>query len=174
VGKDSAYSTRPADVPARKWRADVWARRFIVAVLCLILGAAVLGWLGTRRATVSASGQGYRLIVDYTSISRAGLSSPWNVEVHHPGGFDGPIAIATTQEYFTIFDENGLFPEPSKTTSKGELVLMEFDPPEGEVLSIHLDTRIEPSVHSGESARTQLIVGGAVVAEVEYTTTVMP
>lgn len=150
------------------------ARRVGLSLLVavLLLGAANL--LGVRPASVSASGGGFGLTVTYAAVSRPGLSTPWAVEVRRPGGFDGPVTIATTGEYFHLFDENGLDPDPDAATATPDLLVWEFQPPDGDVLEVTFDARLEPASHLGRSAETSILVNGAPVVSVRYTTVVMP
>jgi hypothetical protein len=145
---------------------------FVLLVAVLLLGAANL--LGVRVASVTASGGGFELTVTYASVSRPGLSTPWKVEVRRPGGFDGPVTIATTDEYFGLFDENGLDPDPQAATTSGGFLLWEFAPPEGDVLTVTFDARLEPASHFLGSAKTSVLVDRVPVVSVSYTTLAMP
>lgn len=138
----------------------------------LVLGAANL--LGVRPATASESGGGFDLSVTYASVSRPGLATPWSVRIERTGGFDGPIVLATTSRYFEMFDENGLDPDPQRATATGEMVVWEFAPPQGEVLTVTFDARIEPAFDVGRAARTSILVDGDPVVSVFYRTVVMP
>ncbi|HEX6263619.1 MAG TPA: hypothetical protein VF097_12305 [Actinomycetota bacterium] len=138
----------------------------------LVLGAA--NFLGVRPATVSASGGSLELSVRYASVSRPGLATPWSVRVRSPGGFDGPVVLSTTSSYFEMFDENGLDPDPQRATATGEALVWEFAPPEGEVLTVDYDARLEPAFHTGRSATTSVLVDGDPVVSVTYRTVVMP
>ncbi|MBA2313068.1 MAG: hypothetical protein H0V97_09760, partial [Actinobacteria bacterium] len=62
------------------------------------------------------------------------------------------MTVATTLDYFELFDENGLDPDPSAATVSGELLVWTFDPPEGETLTVALDARLGPAVQSGSTA----------------------
>jgi hypothetical protein len=42
------------------------------------------------------------------------------------GGFNGPVTIATTGDYFDLFVENGLDPDPEAATTSGDLLIWEF------------------------------------------------
>ena len=150
------------------------ARRggLILLVGFLLLGAANL--LGVRSSSVTASGGGFELTVTYAAVSRPGLSTPWAVRVRRPGGFDGPVTIATTDQYFNLFDENGLDPDPDAATATPGLLIWEFEPPAGEELTVSFDARLEPASHLGRSAETSILVDGAPVVSVRYTTVVMP
>jgi hypothetical protein len=159
----------------RRLRRSRAARRIILAALALFVGLGGSGLLGVRSGSVTASGDGYRLTVTYPRVSRPGLASPWNVEVEHAGGFgQDPVTLGTTADYFHLFDENGLDPDPSAGFSRGDLLVWEFEPPVGDTLQISFDARIGPAVQSGLTGRTVVLVDGRVVVEVIYRTSVMP
>ena len=159
--------------PAKLKRARA-ARRVGLAALFAFLALGAANVFGVRSAVVSASRGGYDLTVTYGAMSRAGLATPWAVEVRREGGFDGPVTLATTYDYFDLFDENGLDPDPSAVTTDGERIIWVFEPPPGEILSISFDARISPAVQVGKSAETSVLVGGRSVVGVRYTTGVMP
>jgi hypothetical protein len=150
------------------------ARRIGIGVLMSFLLLGATNVFGVRSQTVSASGGGYELTVTYAAVSRPGLATPWDVEVRHPGGFDGPITIATSGHYLGMFDENGLDPDPSSSTATGDLVIWEFEPPSGETLRVSFDARLEPAVQVGRVGETSVLEDGRGVVRVEYTTRVMP
>ena len=84
------------------------ARRVGLALLGAVLLLGATNLLGVRGGSVTATGGGYELTVTYATVSRPGLATPWTVHVRRPGGFQGPVTIATTGQYFHLFDENGL------------------------------------------------------------------
>ena len=145
---------------------------FVLLVVILVLGAANV--LGPRVASVTAAGGGFELTVTYASVSRPGLSTPWTLQVRRPGGFDGPVTIATTGDYFDLFDENGLDPDPQGATTHGDLLLWEFAAPEGDVLTVTFDARLEPASHFRRSAQTSVMVDDVPVVSVTYTSLAMP
>lgn len=150
-------------------------RRLFVAALSLFLLAGLLGWLGVRTGTVQAEGGGYELEVRYPKVARPGLSVPWEVTIRHPGGFDGPVTVATNSSYFDLFDENSFDPDPESTTSDGERIIWEFEPPdEGDTMDVSLDTRVGPNIQLGTSGRTEILDEGQPVVTVEYKTWIMP
>lgn len=116
----------------QRLRGERVGRRVVLSVLALFVLAGAAGLLGVRSRTVSASANGYDLSVTYATMTRSGLSTPWSFSVHRDGGFEGPVTVATTLDYFELFDENGLDPDPSAATVSGELLVWTFDPPEGE------------------------------------------
>jgi hypothetical protein len=167
-------STAPADSGVRQARRGRWARRLATAALIVFIGLGASGMLGVRTGTAAASSGGFDLSVTYARMTRPGLATPWSVEVRRPGGFDGPVTIATTGAYFDLFDENGIDPEPSSSTSQNDLLLWEFEPPVGDVLTVSFDARLEPAVQQGRSAETSVLVDGRPVVTVKYSTRVMP
>lgn len=138
----------------------------------LVIG--MTGRLGVRSRTMTVQGGGYELSVTYGQVSRAGLATPWSLQIRHPGGFDGPITVSAGSKYLDLFDENGFEPEPSKTTATPDEVIWEFDPPDGDTLGISLDGRIEPGVQWGREGRTSVLVDGESVVTARYKTWIMP
>jgi hypothetical protein len=135
------------------------------------------GWFdayGVDTATVSADGGGYILEVSYPSVSRPALASPFEIVVTRAGGFDGPVMLAISGDYLKMWDENGLVPAPAGETTDGEWVRWEFDPPEGDELTVFYDARIEPAVQSGRAGRVAVIDDDQPVVEVEFRTEVRP
>jgi len=145
---------------------------FVLLVVVLVLGATNV--FGPRAVTTTAAGGGFELSVTYASVSRPGLSTPWTLEVRRPGGFNGPVTIATTGDYFDLFDENGLDPDPEAATTDGDLLIWEFGPPHGDVLTVTFDARLEPASHLRRSAETSVVVDREAVVSVRYSTVVMP
>ncbi len=170
-----ALSTMPAEVPyGRQRRARAVRRTFLSALAVFVLLGAT-GVFGVRTGTAASSGGGYELEVRYPKMSRPGLAVPWSVVVRHPGGFDGPIVLASTAQYFDLFDENSLDPDPDMSTSDGERIIWEFAPPEaGDTFEVSLDTRTGPNVQWGSVGETAVLVDGEPVVSVRYRTRVMP
>ena len=166
--------TSPDPTPLDRLRRARTGRRALVAGLAVILVLALSNLLGMRTESVTATGGGYRLSVTYGSISRPGLATPWGIEVHHPGGFDGPITIATTRRYLMLFDHNVFYPDPSSVTATRDQLIFEFDPPPGEVFRVTMDGRIEPTEHVGQASETSVLVDGLAVVTVSYATRVVP
>jgi len=150
---DPAVNPRAGDGAARYLR-----RRRVSSNLFLLVVAAVfvLGLVnvpGVRSSTSSASAGDYTLDVRHGTVARAGLATPFHITVTRPGGFDGPITIGITHDYLALYDENGMDPEPSSSTTMDDWLLWEFEPPEGDTLSISLDVRIEPARQLGDRGR---------------------
>jgi hypothetical protein len=166
--------TAPAEPDLLRARRARRFRRLFMTLLCGVLAVGLSGYLGVRSRTTTASGGGYELTVTYGQISRPGLATPWSFEVHHPGGFDGPITVATKNSYLDMFDENGFDPQPSKSTATPDEVIWEFEPPEGDTLAVSLDARIEPGAQWSRGGETSVLVEGEKVVTAKYKTWVMP
>ena len=169
-------STAPPEVGRRRAQRSRTLRRVFFAVLSMFLLLAMLNVYGVRTGEASARGGGYELTVHYATISRPGLATPWSLEVRRPGGFQGPITIASTAEYFELFDENSLDPDPSKATSDSDRIIWEFEAPEnGDTLTVSFDARIEPGQQlTRVVATTSVLERGTPAASVRYQTLVMP
>jgi hypothetical protein len=159
---------------ARRLRRYRFVRRVVLVLLAVFVLAGALGFLGIRTRTVEAAGGGYTLRVEYAHVARPALAAPWRVTITHPGGFDGPVTLSTTGAYFDLFDENGLSPDPASATAGDDRLILEFDPPPGEVLQINYDGRIGPNVQWGKRATTEVVVDGEPVVDVTYRTWVLP
>lgn len=146
----------------------------ILVLFAVPVVGALFGLVGVTHAEVRSEAAGYELRVRYPDVSRAGLASPLDIFVRYPAGFDSPITLKITHDYFTLFDLNGIFPEPSATTVDGDMVVWEFDPPNGNVLRVHVDWRIQPSVHRGSEAHAELVIDDQPITDVEFVTTLRP
>jgi hypothetical protein len=166
--------TRPDDVPAARLRRHRAARRVGISVLALLVMLGLTNGLGLRMASASAEGEGVMFQVGYASVTRSGLATPWQVEVRSPAGFSGPVTIATSAAYFERFDFNQWYPEPSGTATRGDLLLLTFERPEGELLRVRFDGRASPTFGLWSSATTSLDTAGLPSLSVEYRTWVMP
>jgi hypothetical protein len=156
---------------ARRARA---VRRIFLTFLAAFMALGAAGRLGVRTGTVTASGGGYELAVTYGQVTRPGLPTPWSFTVRRPGGFDGPVTVATTHKYLDMFDENGFDPQPSSSTATAQYLVWEFEPPPGDILSVSLDARLEPSVQWGRAGETAVLENGRRVVVARYKTWVMP
>jgi hypothetical protein len=131
--------------------------------------------LGVDSDQVHATGGGLDLDVTYGVVSRPALATPFDIEVHRAGGFDGPIKVAVDHEYLRMWDENGLSPAPSAETVMGPWVVWEFDPPVGDTLRVALDARIEPAAQEGRSGAVAVLdADDQPLVDVSFTTRVLP
>jgi hypothetical protein len=151
-----------------------FARRAAIAVLTIVVLLGLVGVFGMRSATVTSSAGGYDLTVKYGWISRAGLDTPWTVTVHHAGGFEGDVTLATTTDYFEMFETQGLTPAPTGETTGAGVTYLNFAAPPGDTLRVVYDAYIQPSSQHGYPAITRLIIGGQLITSVRYRTHLVP
>jgi hypothetical protein len=159
----------------RRARALRW---LFAAALVLFLLVGLLGGYGVRHGEVSATGGGYELTVRYPRVTRPGLASVWEVEVRRVDGrpLDGPVTISTGDAWFSIFDENGLDPDPASARSDGEHLVWEIEPVDGaSAVTVGYDARVEPGVQlTRRRGETSVLVDGEPVVTVRYRAWVLP
>ena len=160
---------------SRRARLAVAGRRIYVAALTIFVLLGLLDVFGSRTGVATADGGGYRMTLDYPAQTRSGLPIEWRLVVSHPGGFDGPVRIAITLDYFNSFDFNNVSPTPEATTNDGGLLIWSFPKPIGDTLQVLMDARTQPGLRSGPSATTAVVAeDGTPIVAVRYTTGVMP
>ena len=157
-----------------EWRRGAWARRFLVVLFAIPIIGSFFGLVGLRQAEIRSEASDYELTVGYPELSRPGIASPFDIYVHHPGGFDSPVTLRISHEYFTLFDLNGIFPAPSSEVVEDDMVVWEFDKPEGETFRVHVDWRIQPSLQHGSAARVELEIDGEIITDVSFDTRLAP
>jgi hypothetical protein len=166
--------TAPVEVGMDRLRRARTGRRAILTILgaFVLLGAATV--FGARTNTVSGSGGGFDLTVEYPAVTRPGLAIRWITTVRRPGGFDEPVDIGVTSRYLDLFDFNNLDPLPSATKTSGAMTVWTFDPPTGDTLVVAFDGRVEPAQQWGKPATVSVLSEGVPVVSVHYDTKVMP
>ena len=150
------------------------ARRVAMAALTGSVALGLVGFFGVRTSTVSASRGGYELTVEYPRVARAGLDASWRVTVRHEGGFDGPITIATSADYFDIFEHQAFYPGPSEETADADRLVLTFAEPAGDTFSLTFDAYVQPASQRGRTATTALVAGDRDVVSVRYRTWLAP
>lgn len=163
--------TRNDDAAIRRARLG---RRIGIAILAMLVAAGLSGMLGVTTRAVEARGEGLTLRVEYPAVSRGGLAIAWSATVTRAAGFDGPIVLRSSGDYFELFDDNALEPDPLRSTADGETVTWTFSPPEGDTFAVSLDARVEPARQWGTGGRTEVLLAGEPVASVTYSTLVIP
>lgn len=173
------HSTIPDDTRAAvRYRRTAYTvtTALLTALLALIVldGLSVVDVVGVDTSEITATGGSYTLTVTAATVSRPGLATPLQVRVRRDGGFDEPIELAFDRSYLQHFDFNRMYPEASGDRSRGDLVVLEFDPPDGDELVVELDGRLEPAAQSGFSGTIGVLEGDEQPVEVSFHTRVMP
>ena len=173
-------STTLPEVPIQlgRRRAGYLATTVFLTGLMVLVAVDAVGSnaiFGVDSTTTRASRSGTDLAVTYGVVSRPALATPFDIEVHQDGGFEGPVRIAVDQAYLRMWDENGLVPAPSAETVMGPWLVWEFDPPIGETLRVTYDARIEPAAQQGRSGAVAVLdPADAVIVQVDFTTRLWP
>lgn len=167
-------------IPSESSSNDTWERglRFAaVGFASLIVFGAVLGLLGVRTDIAAASGRGYVLSVEHATVTRAGLPTPFNVEVVTEDGsaLPGRITTRVDSAYLAMFDENGLEPAPAESFHTDEWTWWTFEVPAGSTeFQLSFDARLEPSVHWGREGSAALEIDDVEVVSAQFATWVIP
>ena len=149
-------------------------RRVAMAALTVFVALGLVGFFGVRTATVSAAGGGYELTVTYPRVARGGLDALWRVTVRHEGGFDGPVTLATSADWFDIFETQGFYPSASDETADAGRVVQTFTQPPGDTFVLTFDAYVQPASQRGRTATTAVVVGGRDVVSVRWRTWLAP
>ena len=163
---------------ARHRRAMGWVTS---ALLALVIGSALLDGVGVvdlwgvddGRVTVTGA-DGTTLSVRYPSVVRPGLAAPMEITVERPGGFDGDVELSIDNDFLQLWDVNGVFPSPADERSAGDAVVWTFDPPDGEVLTVFYEARIEPGMQLIRREATVSLLDPNEVLRADFTTKVRP
>lgn len=164
----------PDPLPADKVRRARLLRRIGLAVVALVVLAGAIGLFGVRTRTVTASGGGYTMTLEYPATDRSDQPAHLVVSVQRAGGFSRPVQIGITQSYLDLLDLNAIEPEPSASKNVGGFVVWTFDPPAGDVLRVLLDANIQLDAHFGAGAQVAVFDHGAHAVQVNYRTWVAP
>ena len=149
-------------------------RRVTTGVLALVVLAGLVGALGVHTASATASEDGFTLTLDYPAIARAGLDVRWELHVVKPGGFGDGLTIALGADYFSIFEAQGWYPDPSTQTRTADLLLLTFDPPPGDEFVLSFDAYVQPASQRGSPGSAAIWLDDRQVARIDYRTRLVP
>jgi hypothetical protein len=169
-------STRPSDDSGTS-RWDECLRIASISLMAVIFLAGLVGFLGVRSATATASGDGLSVEVTYAAITRAGLATPFDLRVTTEDGSPLPATVTTRigSAYLAMFDENGLAPQPVSTFQSDEWTWWTFEVAQGaSLLEVSLDARLEPGVQWGQGSTAAVEIADQEIVAVEFDTWVMP
>lgn len=167
-------------IPSASRLDETWERglRFAsVGLVSAMVVGALFGLFGVRTDSVSASAHGYALSVEHAIVTRAGLATPFSVQVATDDGGALPARITTRIDswYLGMFDENGLEPEPAESFQTDQWTWWTFEIPEGSTsFQLTFDVRLEPSVQWGRDGTAALEIDGVEVLDTRFTTWVIP
>ena len=156
-------STEPRAVDLPRERRGRWLRRIGLSCFTLLVLAGLLGFLGVRTTTDSGRDGELEVRLTRAEIARPALAVPYRLVISRAGGFDEPIEVRVTTSYLESFDENGANPDPDGSTTDGDDTVWTFGAPDGDVLTVWLDTRVEPGVQWRRQGRTSVVTGDELV-----------
>jgi hypothetical protein len=151
-----------------------WSRRFFMSALAVLLVLGLLGWLGVRSATTSASQLGWSVQLTYASVARAGLDVPWQARVRHVGGFDSTVTLALSGDYLEIYETQAFHPSPSAEWRDGSTLYLQFDAPSSDEMVVTYDAYIQPAAQVGRTGSLAVLQDGRRVATCHFTTHLLP
>lgn len=169
-------STLPSDASGTDGWEDA-VRLIAMSLILAVMVAGGLGLLGVRGSVASANGDGISVFINHASVTRAGLATPFSMTIEGRDGLPLPPTLTTrvSSDYLSMFDENGLEPEPTSSFQNGDWTWWTFDVPEGATeLVVSLDARLEPAVQWGRSTTAAIEIDGVEVASVDFATWVLP
>lgn len=135
-----------------------WTTRVTLGLLALVVLAGAVGLLGVRNATATASAGGWTLAVDYPRLARAGLDTPFGITVTNPDGVGDEVTIALSQDYLTIFESQGVVPEPAEVSTDGTYQYLTVTAEPGATrVRLDFDVYVQPSSQEGEQARVFVV-----------------
>lgn len=173
---DHATSTRVADLTTAWVVYERLLRGFAITCVFAIVAYAALGGAGLTTATAKGTNGSISVTVTYASVSRPGIATPFGIEIIAvEGALPDQLVVRVTSDYLTLFDENGLSPEPVESNADGEFEIWTFTPSvDQRTLSISLDARMQPDRHRGENATVRVDAPGQAPVAVSFRTRVSP
>jgi hypothetical protein len=176
AGRSTDIPTLPEELSPADIRRIHLIRRVALVLLAALVAVGLTGFLGVRAGTVSASANGYELLVKHPWITRGGEDADWSLEVTRRGGFDRPVTIAYTREYLDFFQVDNVFPEPASQVSSPPYLYFTFAVPPGEDLDIAFPAQAIPSVTDAgrHGAEVIVLVDGRPMVRASYNTWLVP
>ena len=167
-------STYPLN-PSPRWDTFERALRLVsVTVVFGIVALALFGVAGLATSSSTSAGAEFSVRVEYATVSRAGLATPFVVEVESTAGaLPAELTLELPRRYLSMFDENGLDPAPDSITSDGETEVWTYRPGDVATLSIDFDARLQPNMHHSRDGWV-IVHGGDSTVRVDFRTRVMP
>jgi hypothetical protein len=159
------------------WERGIWWRRGFLALVALVVVAGLFGVFGLRSRTVNAdsSDGDVSLQVTYPQVARAGLSVPFEIEVHRRGGFDDDVVLQVSSDYLDLFDRSSVDPEPDQERSTESSVLWQFRQPPTDTFSVSVDMEVQKGKHWGRSGSVAVLdADGRTLARTTFTTWLAP
>lgn len=163
---------RDLDLERRSWH--VWARRGILALIALVLVAALLNVFGQRATTATTAGPTAVFDVHAPAVLRGGLiyQTRFTVLARKP---IGNLHLVLSPGWFDGLTLNTMEPQPGQEGSRDGSVSLSYgslDP--GKRLVAYLEWQVNPTTVTHRSVDADVFDGGARLAHIHRTLTVLP
>lgn len=150
-------------------------RRVVLGLLGLFIVVALLQFFDSDTSrTVSASGDGYNVTVNYSPTGRAGLASSLTIRVEGGQPITAPITIALSETYLDGFSVQDVSPEAASEGHADGLVELDYDPPNKQEFTVHLRGAWQSGNAASASGSVVVSVDGHVVAAVPLDSWLVP
>lgn len=108
-------------------------------------------------------------------VSRPGLATPFEMRVRRDGGFEGPVLVAVTHDYYDLFLISSMRPAAEAEWTAGDLLIWRFGQPDGDLLTVKLDARVRAGRHRSAGGIVAVIDRrGEIVVDTEIETFIVP
>jgi hypothetical protein len=171
-GLSSLDLERSRDLRGRSWH--VWIRRGLIALLLAIGLFALLGGIGQRASSVTASGSAATLIVHSPGRVRGGLIFQARISVRARRTIDEP-RLVLGPGWFDGLTINTIEPDPSEQANRnGRVALHDDELPAGHVVRVFIEFQVNPTTVGRKTQQLELDDGGEPLAKLERRMTVLP
>lgn len=151
-------------------------RAISTAFIAIVILAALAGLLGVRTDETVTRRHGFALAVDYATVTRPGLATPFQITVSSSqGALPREITLRLSSSYLEMLDLNGLDPVPDSSLTRAPWTWWTFAvPPAQNSFTLRVDARLEPAVQWGRSSSIALEVAGVDQVTTHISTWVLP
>jgi hypothetical protein len=130
----------------------------VAAVIGLVMidASALVDVVGVDTVETSrAAPDGRTLVVEFPSVTRPALASPWRITVD---GLDPGerVVLGIDRHYLAMWDHNAVFPVPEAERSVEPWVVWEYVASSSRLV-VELDLRLEPAVQWGRTGHVALL-----------------
>jgi hypothetical protein len=148
----------------------------VISALAVVEGVAHIPFYGVTTGTERSSTADTTLEARFPKTTRGALSSPLVVIVHRADGFTSPVRVSITGSYLNLFTTSSVTPQPTSATTDSHATIYEFDPPDGDTLTIRWDSAARPVGWFVTQRATVALVDddGAVRVSVQFATRLRP
>jgi hypothetical protein len=155
-------------------RGEPWARRFVIALLVLVVAAALLGAVGQTQETLHAQVADATLTVKAPARVRGGLFFEGRIDIVARAPIGTP-RIVLGEGWTEQMQLNTIEPSPASETSSDGKLELEYDPlHSGDHLTIWMQFEVNPTGAGRRDRSVALLDGDRPLASIPGEITVLP